>query len=210
MIMQTLDLPVAAGPTPPQAGLSLDPRLTQRGVEIQKAFANPGQVYWRLVSGRWFDMQEAGGRHHIYVEAVDTNGMPLAGKVFRVTWPTGEARQTTNGRFGFDAGNFPMSPSRNEFAVAMDDGSPSDVVLGIGTGADTPQGYNPGIHTSTILSFQRTIHTGSTPPTPTLPVPTPPTTPPGPTPPPNAPALLAEFDGKLAELYNLYRKALGV
>lgn len=103
-----------------------------------------------MVKARWRNEQEAGGRHHIYVEALDEDGQPLAGIPFRVMWPSGSADSATNGRSGFDAGNFPMSKSLHEFSVQM---MPllSDRVEGIGMGADG----NSGIHTSTGLTFRR-------------------------------------------------------
>lgn len=149
-----------------------DARLTQRGVTVSEFAPSPGQSYWALVGARWFDEQEAGGRRHIYVEALDESGKPLANVPFTVTWPGGTATERTKAGRGFEAGNFPMSPSRNEFAVALEDG---DVVRGIGMGADTPSGFNPGIHTSTLLTYQRKVATGQVPqvkqPAPTQPQP---------------------------------------
>lgn len=138
---------------PPKAEPSrdFDPRLTQRGVSVTDAREEPGKTIWRLVKARWFSEQEAGGRHHIYVEALDEQGQPVPNVPFDVRWPNNGTTAYTNGRSGFDAGNFPMSKSLNEFAVAIGGGLPSDHVFGIGMGADG----NSGIHTSTGLTFQR-------------------------------------------------------
>jgi hypothetical protein len=138
-----------------------DARLTARGVTIQEATVAPGRVFWRVVRGQWFNEQAAGGRHHIYVEALDEAGRPLADVPFRVNWPSGAMLAATNGRAGFDAGNYPMSPSRNEFAVKMADNSPSDLVAGIGMGQDTPSGFNPGAHTVTVMMFRRMVATST-------------------------------------------------
>lgn len=119
-----------------------DERLTQRGVTIETPIVAPGQSFWRVVAARWYDESESQGRHHIYVEAMD--GMP-----FRVEWPSGNSVGFTNGRAGFDAGNFPMSKSLNEFNVRMDEGR-SETVRGIGMGANG----NSGIHTSTGVVYQ--------------------------------------------------------
>lgn len=148
---------------------NIDPRLTQRGVTIETPQVAPGQAFWRVVAARWYDEQQAGGRHHIYVEAPD--GMP-----FHVKWPSGNAVGFANGRGGFDAGNFPMSPSRNEFSVDIGNGVPSEVVTGIGMGAETPSGFNPGIHTSTGVVFQLVtmpVPVGEAPPAATSPGPAP-------------------------------------
>ena len=136
-----------------------DSRLTGRGVAVEETAVEFGKLYWALVRGQWFDKQQSGGRYHIYVETIDEDGKSLAGVRFRVTWPSGAAVQNTNGRSGFDAGNYPMSASRNEFSVVIadgDNGLPSDRVVGIGMGADIDgSGFNPAEHTSTLLVFQR-------------------------------------------------------
>lgn len=130
----------------------IDPRLLERGMQVIDAerVSHNGQV-WRLIKARWFDKDEAGGRHHIYVEAIDEDGMVTGGIPFEVIWPTGSKAYSTNERRGFDAANHPMSPSRNEFTVMMKDG---DAVRGLGMGAMTQDGFNPGIHTATLLTFQ--------------------------------------------------------
>ena len=120
-----------------------DERLTARGVRVETPLLAPGQQFWRVVKARWYSEAEAGGRRHIYVTAP-------AGTPFRVEWPSGSAPGAANGRGGFDAGNFPMSPSLNEFSVRIDDGRPSETVRGIGMGADG----NPGIHTATEVVFE--------------------------------------------------------
>jgi len=158
-----------------------DERLTQRGVTIETPSVAPGDTYWRVVAARWYSEAEAGGRHHIYVEALDENGKLRAGFPFVVKWPSGRVELDTNGRNGFDAGNFPMSKSLNEFSVAMTGGGyPSDAVKGIGMGADG----NPGIHTSTLVTFQLATMPQAQQPTPApdpviTPAPTPPREPPG-------------------------------
>jgi hypothetical protein len=49
-----------------------------------------------------------------------------------------------------------MSPSRNDYsAFVRMQGYPSETVKGIGMGMDTPSGFNAGIHTSTLVVFQR-------------------------------------------------------
>lgn len=155
----------------PEPSRDIDPRLKARGINIgTPAILRPGEYMWRLVKARWWNEQEAGGRHHIYVEALDENGQPLDGVPFNVAWPNGfDDTKRTNGRSGFDAGNFPMSKSLNEFSVVMSGGGyPSERVNGIGMGADG----NSGIHTSTGLTFQRVtvpVITPGQPPLPTLP-----------------------------------------
>lgn len=151
---QTVHLPqIAAGGThsTPQPAREWDSRLDGRGVKVIESIAPQDAERWELVKARWWDEAESQGRHHIYVEALDENGQPLANVPFKVIWPSDVDTKHTNGRSGVDAGNFPMSKSLNEFSVKMGDGLPSDIVTGIGMGANG----NSGIHTSTGLTFQR-------------------------------------------------------
>lgn len=145
---ETTLLPYVPNESPPAAPLlpvEWDERLTARGVAIKRppAALHPGDLYWRVVRARWFSEAEAGGRHHIYVEA--PSGTP-----FRVEWPSGSEPGATNGRTGFDAGNYPMSGSLNEFSVRIEDRVPSETVTGIGMGADG----NKNIHTATLVTFE--------------------------------------------------------
>jgi uncharacterized protein YgiM (DUF1202 family) len=143
----------------------IDPRLTQRGTTIQEASVSPGTSYFRLNEAQFFDHTQAGGRHHVYVEAVDERGAPLANIPFTFSWPSGKAQIVTNGKSGFDAANQPFSEGRNAFNVAPAD-SLGDVVKGIGMGEDDPGGWNAGEHTSTLLRFQRVSEHEQTPSTP--------------------------------------------
>jgi hypothetical protein len=129
----------------------IDPRLTQRGTTIQEASVSPGTSYFRLNEAQFFDHTQAGGRHHVYVEAVDERGAPLANIPFTFSWPSGKAQIVTNGKSGFDAANQPFSEGRNAFNVAPAD-APGDAVKGIGMGEDDPGGWNAGEHTATLLS----------------------------------------------------------
>lgn len=130
-------------PAPDLPPIEWDERLTQRGVSVQPVDVLPGGQFWRVTMARWYSEAEAGGRHHIYVDAPD-------GSEFHVQWPSGGAVRDANGRSGFDAGNFPMSKSLNEFSVTMMGGIPSETLTGIGMGADG----NSGIHTSTEVRFE--------------------------------------------------------
>jgi uncharacterized protein YgiM (DUF1202 family) len=143
----------------------IDPRLTQRGTTIEEASVSPGTSYFRLNEAQFFDHTQAGGRHHVYVEAVDERGAPLANIPFTFSWPSGKAQIVTNGKSGFDAANQPFSEGRNAFNVAPAD-APGDAVKGIGMGEDDPGGWNAGEHTATLLRFQRVSEHEETPSTP--------------------------------------------
>lgn len=147
---------VSTGTSAPAPSLprDIDPRLIARGVTIQTPPLSPGAQYWRVKSARWYDEQESQGRHHIYVEAQDPTGARQPGVPFLVTWPGDEHGDYTKDGSGFDSGNYPMSPSRNEFSVRINGVVPSETLAGIGMGAETPGGFNAGVHTSTSVVFE--------------------------------------------------------
>jgi hypothetical protein len=146
-----------------------DMRLTQRGASVQTPAAT-GPM-WRVIMGRWMPEDESGGRHHIYVDVLDEHGKRVPGVPLLVNWPGGSARIMTEAKPNEPySGNFPMTASRNEFSIRVDDGTPSELVTGIGMGAMTPGGFNAGIHTSTILHFQRVAQAAPQP-SPVLPTP---------------------------------------
>jgi hypothetical protein len=127
----------------------IDPRATARGVKVEQ---RPG-TEWRVKSVRWLDKQESQGRHHIYFDTLDEAGNRLANVPIVIDWPTNSYVTRSEEKKGepWDA-NYPMSPSRNEYSVWVGD-SPdhinSDIVSGIGMGADLGGGFNAGEHTST-------------------------------------------------------------
>ena len=192
----TLHIPTVLGggpasPPSPSTEREWDARLTARGVKIETPALLPGQAYYRVARGRWFDPQEGGGKHHILVDVRSEGGLRMTGVPVRVDWPNNTARVMTQTKSGEPwAADYPMSPSRNEFSVRVADEFPSERVTGIGMGADLGGGFNAAEHTSTGLVFQvAQAATATTPPpqpTPPTPEPTPPVTPPTPQPKPDA------------------------
>lgn len=129
----------------------IDPRATARGVSIVES----SRSQWKVKSIEWLDEAASQGRHHIYFDTVDESGKRLVGVPIRVIWPTGFHTLRSEEKPGEPySANYPMSPSRNEFS-ALIEGSDSEMVRGIGMGADTPGGFNAGIHTSTFVVFQK-------------------------------------------------------
>lgn len=154
----------------------IDQRLIDRGTKFIDASVAPGATVWKIVKAQFFPVGtgvgESGGRHHVYVEAIDEHGIPTAGIVFNYSWPGKTVPIVTNGKTGFDAANQPFSEGKNAFTVS---GPNADTVQGIGMGQDMPGGWNAGIHTSTLLRYQRMIEEGSS--TGETPVDPPPTNP---------------------------------
>lgn len=140
-----------AKPQPPsKPDRDIDPLLLNRGVKVEEGLGSP---VWRLRKADKIPSSQAGGRRNIYVEAYDESGKPVEVD-FQVKWPGGPDNiiYRTNGKKGFDAGNFPMTPGA--FDVWIKDGShDSDVISGIEMGEETPTGWNAGHHTATILEF---------------------------------------------------------
>lgn len=144
----------AAAPAPAAApGRNLDARLGALGVTIEDAQAAPGQSYWRLVEVRFADEIESAGKHHIYADTLDENGVRVVGQPVTVFWGDGSY---TNGvedkpspEFGF---NYQMYASGYAYSVKVE-GLPSDVLHGAGMG-DVENRFR-GIHTSYYLLYQR-------------------------------------------------------
>jgi len=144
-----------------------DERLTTRGVTIETPPVAPGQQYFRVVKARWYNEQEAGGRRNIFVAVLTTDGRVVAGVPFVTTWADEAVTNYTKAGTGFEAGNFVMGKSLNEFSVRIDAGVPSEIVHGIGMGADG----NVAIHTATELTFVLTTMPAAAPtPAPQTPV----------------------------------------
>lgn len=151
VVSSTANLPVAAQPIDPRT-----PRVISRGVTVEPPKnRQPGQPYYKAIRVDWLDETQSQGRHHIYADVLDTGGNRATGSPLVVAWPSGFHRIHVEEKRGEPYGaNYPMSPSRNEFSVWVDGSTPSEVVRGIGMGAETPGGFNAGIHTSTVVVFQ--------------------------------------------------------
>lgn len=150
---------VVNNPAPPDFAREIDPRATARGVRIEEINLFPGEFGWKVKKIQWFDEQEAdrvGPDHHILVDVLDEQGKRWQGVHLMVKWPGDVVALTTEAKLGeVAAANFPMSPSRNEFSVWVEEYPVrSEKVVGIGMGAETPSGFNAGIHTSTFVVFQ--------------------------------------------------------
>lgn len=145
-------------PSSPSAAFErdIDIRAKQRGVSILEQPVRDGKPVWKVKSIRWLDERESQGRYHFYFETLDESGKRVTGVPINVTWSTGNTIVTSEAKPGEPySANFPMSPGQNAFAAIIMDGTLSEMVRGVGMGADTPDGYNPGIHTSTVVTFQR-------------------------------------------------------
>ena len=141
---------VAAAAAAPR---NLDSRLGQLGINIQDAEVAPGQQYWRLIEVRWEDEQQAGGKHHIYVDVLDENGNRVQGQPVTVYWGDGNYTAALEDKPAPDYGfNYQMYASGYAYNVKVE-GLPSDVLSGAGMG-DVANRFK-GIHVAYYLLYQK-------------------------------------------------------
>ena len=145
--------PAEAAPVAPQRPSTLDPRLDALGVTISDAPGGPGEQYWRVVEVRFADEVESGGKHHIYVDALDENGSRIVGQPVTVYWGDGNLTLPLEDKPAPDFGyNFQMYAAGYAYSAKVE-GLPTDVVQGMGMG-DVANRFT-GIHTSYYVTFQR-------------------------------------------------------
>lgn len=148
---------------PPAPDREWDPRLTDRGVSIITPSLKDGEQYWFINKAYWLDESQAGGRHHIYVTTRDEKGNIVPDINFRTVWPRiqnpeGFTDYKTKAQDGINGGNFPMNGSLNDYHTWIADGKPSEILSGVGMGADG----NKNIHTSTVSEWTlKTYHATS-------------------------------------------------
>ena len=145
-----------------------DPRLTQRGATLIPAAVQPGQGYWRLVKGVWYAENEPPfqGQFHIFVDMLDRDGQRQTGVPIQITsldgsvlWATLITQAKPDHPYAAD---FPMNARAPAYRAVPSDGSPADVVTGMGYGSIEQPDYN--IHTSYGFVWQWVI-AGAIPPT---------------------------------------------
>lgn len=136
--------------------LDWDARLDQRGAQLVRATVTPGQGYWRLVSARWYDHVEAGGRHHILIDTLDGAGKRRTAVPVQIGWRDGAAIVHTEQKNGEPfAANYPMYALAPAYHVFPAEGAPADRVEGLGLG-EISEPYL-AYHTSYGLTWRWTI-----------------------------------------------------
>lgn len=161
-------------PMPTLFALDWDPRLTERGAVLVGAQVAAGDGYWKLVKAQWFDEQASGGRHHILVDVLDSNGQRATNIPIKVAWKDGNAQVFTEIKPGEAyAANYAMFDIAPSYSAQPSTAAPADRVEGMGLGSlELPKWK---VHTSYGLVWQWTI--ASTPPLTITPVITPQGTP---------------------------------
>ncbi len=152
-------------PTTPSE-LEWDARLDALGVKLKRSDAAEA---WRLVSAKYQDETESGGKHHVFFKALNADGTPKAGLDFVVDWvgrdPGDQPAVVTTDANGET--NCPLwailHPDLQDgpyFTLAKD--QPSDTVSGMGLPMNR--------HVCFLLTFQ--LKGGAPPPPPPPPPPT--------------------------------------
>ncbi|MEM7130339.1 MAG: cyclic nucleotide-binding domain-containing protein [Chloroflexota bacterium] len=150
--------PSAAEPAPeekPQIAApsrAIDPRIPQLGVRIEEANVASGQNYWRLMEVRFLNEKEAGGKHHIYVDVLNSGGSRVVGQPVSITWGDGAYTGNVEDKAFPDLGfNYQMYAAGYAYNVHVE-GLPSDKLIGAGLGGIENRFY--GIHVAYELIFQ--------------------------------------------------------
>lgn len=170
----------------------LSPDLRAFGATYLPAAPKPGQPWWQLISAE--GPMEWGGRVSIYVDVWDEAGHRIVGVPVRQFWNNGEAIKATEPKTGEPfAVDFVMGAGGNAYGVVVADGSPSDMINGLGLSLE------PRPHVVYKLIYQRQAG---------VIVPTPPSKPPKPTPAPGEPLTILQALDKAEEYIQLARGML--
>jgi len=162
--------PTSTTPTPTPT-LVWDSRLNGLGVQLVLATPQPGQTYWRLVRAIFQDVNESGGNHNVYFQALDDSWQPLAGEQACVAWPDGEECVTTNTET--DPTQWANVPIWADYNPNLGQRGPYEAHMAGISDRVTGLGLPLKQHVSFLLTFQRRVAPGSPSP-PLLPLPIPP------------------------------------
>jgi hypothetical protein len=132
-------LPLVGG-LPPLPRVDWDPRLDLRGAVLIPAAVQPGEGYWRLVKGVWYDVgEEFNGNHNIYMDTLSAGGERQSGVPVEVTnldrsilWTTIVTEPKPGAPYAADFAMYGLAPS---YRAVPADGSPADAVSGMGLGS---------------------------------------------------------------------------
>lgn len=161
-----------ASTTPPVVPLppvQWDERLTKRGIVLTQYIPKPGEWFWRITKGEYWEEKE-----HIFAVTLDENGVRKPGVAVRYWWQDGNTDKRTelkpNDRWMTD---FDMHAHSCSYGFKVLDG-PSDSVYCMGLGSWQQPDWN--IHVSYWYEAKWTQAPASSVPKP----PSPPTSPPVP------------------------------
>lgn len=143
-------------PPPTPSTIEWDPQLTERGAVLIGAKVTTGEGYWKLVKAEWLDEKEAGGRHHILIDMLDSAGQRVVNVPITIAWKDGAVKLFSELKPGEAyAANYAMFDVAPSYAAQPITDAPADRVEGMGLGSIELPTWK--IHTSYGLVWQWTI-----------------------------------------------------
>jgi hypothetical protein len=125
------------------------------GVEIIPAAVEPGQLYWKVIRVHHLTPEENGGRHHIFLDAVNGSDERLYGTLFTIFWDGGGDTVTIEKQPPEAGANFPMWKWQVCSVEGM--GAPSDRVINLRTDHPDEAPGNTLFHHSFAITYLHTI-----------------------------------------------------
>jgi len=143
-------------PPPTLPTIEWDPQLTARGAVLIEANVTAGEGYWKLVKGEWLDENEAGGRHHILIDLLDSAKQRVVNVPITIAWKDDAVKIVSELKPGEAyAANYAMFDVAPSYAAQPATDAPADRVEGMGLGSIELPTWK--IHTSYGLIWQWTI-----------------------------------------------------
>lgn len=157
------------GTTVPPSTIIWDTQLDQRGVVLIPATPLPGQTYYPIIEGQYYDKQEAQGKVLIYFDVLNRDGKRMTTAADNimglVTWDNGSAKVLLESKNGEPwAGSFVMNSPGNGYSATLYSVI-ADTAKGEGLGDISPDSRYYKIHVSYGFRFQATV-AAATPPAP--------------------------------------------
>ncbi|RME81637.1 MAG: carboxypeptidase regulatory-like domain-containing protein [Caldilineae bacterium] len=125
------------------------------GVRIVEADVAPGTTYWRVTRVHHLTPEENGGRHHIFLDALDEAGERVYRTRILITWDGGSELVVIDKPLNEPGANFPMW--KWQICNAEVQGAPSDRVENLHTAHPDEAPGNTLFHHSFAITFQRTV-----------------------------------------------------
>lgn len=135
----------------------------QPEVELMPPCVVAGTEYWHLSEARHIPLEESGGRHHLYVDAVNPNKSRAHGIVMVMNWADGDCRRHIRDvQEPFEHGEHcPMYASAPAYELFLEENIdqsvpsallPSDRISGLGLATDD---HGNGLLTSLYFRFDK-------------------------------------------------------
>lgn len=125
------------------------------GVRIVEADVQPGNKYWKVVRVHHLTPGENGGRHHIYIDALDEQGQRAFNTPIKVNW-VGDSHTIRIEKPLPEAGTNEPMWKWQVYSVRVA-GQPSDRVENLRTDHPDEAPGNTLFHHSFLVTFQRTV-----------------------------------------------------